>query len=104
MKQCFILTSALCSNLSHLRELDLSGNKIKNRGVQILCDVLNNLRCKLERLRSVTKKMLKIISTLQFNKRVLLISHNESGFTLYLCKIIPGVFYELMKAGSVINT
>ncbi len=60
-KQCFILTSALCSNPSHLRELDLSGNKIQNKGVKILCDVLNNSRCKLERLRSVTKKMLKII-------------------------------------------
>uniref|UniRef100_A0A673I265 NACHT LRR and PYD domain-containing protein n=1 Tax=Sinocyclocheilus rhinocerous TaxID=307959 RepID=A0A673I265_9TELE len=49
-KHCFILTSDLCSNLSHLRELDLSGNKIENKGVQILCDILNNSHCKLERL------------------------------------------------------
>ncbi len=60
-KQCLILTSDLCLNLSHLRELDLSRNKIENKGVQILCDVLKDSRCKLERLRSVTKKMLKII-------------------------------------------
>uniref|UniRef100_A0A8C2EK37 Uncharacterized protein n=1 Tax=Cyprinus carpio TaxID=7962 RepID=A0A8C2EK37_CYPCA len=49
-KQCFILTSALCSNLSHLRELDLSGNKIENKGVNHLCDVLKDSDCKLERL------------------------------------------------------
>ncbi len=63
-KQCLVLTPSLCLNLSHLRELDLSQNKIENKGVQILCDVLKNSHCKLERLRSVTKKMLKIISTL----------------------------------------
>ncbi|KAL0160754.1 hypothetical protein M9458_044479, partial [Cirrhinus mrigala] len=49
-KQCHILTSALCSNLSHLRELDLSGNKIENKGVKHLCNILDNSRCKLERL------------------------------------------------------
>uniref|UniRef100_A0A8C1I2R6 NACHT domain-containing protein n=1 Tax=Cyprinus carpio carpio TaxID=630221 RepID=A0A8C1I2R6_CYPCA len=50
-KQCLILTSALKSNPSHLRELDLSGNQIKNTGVNHLCDVLKDSRCKLERLR-----------------------------------------------------
>ncbi|XP_056326881.1 NACHT, LRR and PYD domains-containing protein 3-like [Danio aesculapii] len=49
--QCFILTSALKSNPSHLRELNLNGNKIKNTGVNYLCDVLKDSRCKLERLR-----------------------------------------------------
>uniref|UniRef100_A0A8C2F2H1 Uncharacterized protein n=1 Tax=Cyprinus carpio TaxID=7962 RepID=A0A8C2F2H1_CYPCA len=49
-KQCLILTSALCLNSSHLRELDLSGNKIKNTGVNHLCDVLKDSDCKLERL------------------------------------------------------
>uniref|UniRef100_A0A8C1ZHD3 NACHT domain-containing protein n=1 Tax=Cyprinus carpio TaxID=7962 RepID=A0A8C1ZHD3_CYPCA len=53
-KQCLILTSALKSNPSHLRELDLSGNQIKNTGVNHLCDVLKDSCCKLERLRSVT--------------------------------------------------
>uniref|UniRef100_A0A672SSX2 Uncharacterized protein n=1 Tax=Sinocyclocheilus grahami TaxID=75366 RepID=A0A672SSX2_SINGR len=47
---CSALTSALRSNPSHLRELDLSGNKVKNKGVKHLCDVLKNLDCKLERL------------------------------------------------------
>ncbi|XP_051744817.1 protein NLRC5-like isoform X21 [Ctenopharyngodon idella] len=49
-KQCLILTSALKSNPSHLRELNLSGNKLKNTGVNHLCDVLKDSHCKLERL------------------------------------------------------
>ncbi|XP_073793406.1 NACHT, LRR and PYD domains-containing protein 12-like [Danio rerio] len=50
-KQCVILTSALKSNPSHLRELNLSGNKIENTEVNHLCDILKDLRCNLERLR-----------------------------------------------------
>uniref|UniRef100_A0A8C1MFR5 Uncharacterized protein n=1 Tax=Cyprinus carpio TaxID=7962 RepID=A0A8C1MFR5_CYPCA len=49
-KQCLILTSALCLNLPHLKELDLSQNQIENTGVNHLCDVLKNTDCKLERL------------------------------------------------------
>ncbi|XP_073699569.1 NLR family CARD domain-containing protein 3-like [Garra rufa] len=49
-KQCLILTSALKSNPSHLRELNLSWNQITNTGVNDLCDVLKDLHCKLERL------------------------------------------------------
>ncbi|XP_039534594.1 NACHT, LRR and PYD domains-containing protein 14-like isoform X8 [Pimephales promelas] len=43
------LTSALRSNPEHLRELSLSGNKI-GESVNLLCDVLQNPHCKLERL------------------------------------------------------
>ncbi|XP_058617858.1 NACHT, LRR and PYD domains-containing protein 12-like isoform X2 [Onychostoma macrolepis] len=49
-KQCLILTSALKSNPSHLRELNLNWNQIKNTGVNHLCDVLKDSRCKLEKL------------------------------------------------------
>ncbi|XP_048019568.1 ribonuclease inhibitor-like [Megalobrama amblycephala] len=49
-KQCVILTSALKSNPSHLRELDLSWNKLGNTGVKHLCEVLKDSHCKLERL------------------------------------------------------
>jgi len=48
---CSALTSALKSNPSHLRELDLSGNKIKNKGLKHFCGVLNDSEYKLERLR-----------------------------------------------------
>ncbi|XP_073700385.1 NACHT, LRR and PYD domains-containing protein 12-like [Garra rufa] len=49
-KQCLILTSALISNPSHLRQLNLSQNKITNTGVNGICDVLKDSHCKLERL------------------------------------------------------
>ncbi|CAM4550667.1 unnamed protein product [Leuciscus chuanchicus] len=44
------LASALRSNPEHLRELSLSGNKI-GKSVNLLSDVLQNPRCKLEKLR-----------------------------------------------------
>ncbi|XP_058626763.1 uncharacterized protein LOC131537397 [Onychostoma macrolepis] len=47
-KHCLSLT--LCLNLSHLRKLDLSGNKIANKGAEVLCGILKDSRCKLEKL------------------------------------------------------
>nr|XP_055074559.1 NACHT, LRR and PYD domains-containing protein 12-like [Misgurnus anguillicaudatus] len=49
-KRCYKLISALCSNPSHLRELNFSRNKIKDSGVKHLCDLLNNSDCRLEKL------------------------------------------------------
>ncbi|KAI4903629.1 hypothetical protein NFI96_005185 [Prochilodus magdalenae] len=48
---CAALSSALCLNPSHLIELDLSENKLGNSGVKQICSLLNNGRCKLQRLR-----------------------------------------------------
>ncbi|XP_073699591.1 NACHT, LRR and PYD domains-containing protein 12-like [Garra rufa] len=66
-KQCLILTSALKSNPSHLRELDLSWNQITNTGVNHLCDVLKDSHCKLERLSlwgcSITEKQCLILTS-----------------------------------------
>ncbi len=50
-KQCVSLTSALKSNPSHLRELDLSGNVLKHTRLNKFYDVLKDSCCKLERLR-----------------------------------------------------
>ncbi|XDV31640.1 hypothetical protein PO909_002607 [Leuciscus waleckii] len=47
---CAALTSVLRSNPSHLRELNLSGNKLGDLGVKLLSDGLENLQCKLEKL------------------------------------------------------
>ncbi|KAF4080702.1 hypothetical protein AMELA_G00174330 [Ameiurus melas] len=49
-KRCAALTSALRSNPSHLRELDLSRNKLGDSGVKRLSALLENPHCKLEKL------------------------------------------------------
>ncbi|XP_067307906.1 NLR family CARD domain-containing protein 3-like [Pseudorasbora parva] len=47
---CAALASALRSNPSHLRELDLNGNNLGDSGVKLLSAVLENPLCKLETL------------------------------------------------------
>ncbi|XP_048859985.1 ribonuclease inhibitor-like [Brienomyrus brachyistius] len=50
-KHCEVLSSALRSNSSPLRELDLSDNNLKDSGVKLLSAALEDLHCILEILR-----------------------------------------------------
>ncbi|XP_048859327.1 NACHT, LRR and PYD domains-containing protein 12-like isoform X3 [Brienomyrus brachyistius] len=50
-EHCEMLTSALRSNSSPLRELDLSDNDLKNKGVTLLSTGLGDSQCKLGLLR-----------------------------------------------------
>ncbi len=47
---CAALSSALRSNSSHLRELNLTDNKVGDAGLKMLSDGLKDPRCKLEKL------------------------------------------------------
>ncbi|XDV28529.1 hypothetical protein PO909_031813, partial [Leuciscus waleckii] len=53
-EDCSAVTSALKSNPSHLRELDLSGNELGGTGVERLGVLLGRKQCKLENLQLVS--------------------------------------------------
>uniref|UniRef100_A0A8C1XSP6 NACHT domain-containing protein n=1 Tax=Cyprinus carpio TaxID=7962 RepID=A0A8C1XSP6_CYPCA len=64
---CAALTSAFNSNPSNLIELDLSGNKLGNSGIEKICPLLENTQCILEKLKlsdcSITEEGYKALAS-----------------------------------------
>uniref|UniRef100_A0A8C9XQE5 Pyrin domain-containing protein n=1 Tax=Sander lucioperca TaxID=283035 RepID=A0A8C9XQE5_SANLU len=80
---CNDLASALSSTSSHLTELDLSDNNLKDSGVKLLSVGLGSPHCKLRRLRSVT-----IASSLLETKNCTIQpSFFSTFFRLHKCKL-----------------
>ncbi len=65
---CAALASALRSNPSHLRELDLSGNILEQSGVKLLSDVKDDPHYKLETLY-YCKCFFKLLQSPKFSNR-----------------------------------
>ncbi|XP_026054568.1 ribonuclease inhibitor-like isoform X1 [Carassius auratus] len=66
-KGCAALISAFYSNPSNLIELDLSGNKLGNSGIEKICLLLKNPQCKLKQLKlsdcSITEEGYKALAS-----------------------------------------
>ncbi|XP_016408298.1 NACHT, LRR and PYD domains-containing protein 12-like [Sinocyclocheilus rhinocerous] len=106
---CDDLASALISNPSHLRQLNLSWNKLGNAGVKLLSDVLENPQCKLELLWLINcgvtdEGCAALASALRSNPshlRELDLSYNKLGDSVKLLSALKDdPYYKLDRLNS----
>ncbi|XP_026183134.1 LOW QUALITY PROTEIN: NACHT, LRR and PYD domains-containing protein 12-like [Mastacembelus armatus] len=83
-KGCTYLSSALSSNPSHLRELDLSYNYLEDSGVKLLSVHVDNPLCKLEKLRVEYNAECYLKSTLKNYACPLTFDTNTAAKSLFL--------------------
>ncbi|XP_016114465.1 NACHT, LRR and PYD domains-containing protein 12-like [Sinocyclocheilus grahami] len=100
---CAALASALRSNPSHLRQLDLTRNDVGDSGVKLLSDGLKDPRCKLERLRDSQLVQSTIKSNLVKKFQCLYEGTSKQGNPTLLNEIYTELYITEREDGEISN-
>ncbi|KAI3359822.1 hypothetical protein L3Q82_013831, partial [Scortum barcoo] len=95
---CASLASALKSNPSHLRELELSNNDLQDSGVNLLSDLVESPHCRLQTLRN--QKILQFPFFFEGERNVLIFDLGGGTFDVSILTIEDGIFEVKSTAGD----